>query len=101
MELEYGGRRYPVAAGGLVIGSGPEAALAVHAPAVRPRHALVRLLKPGMAGVTAEEPGAESLVNGSRLGPDPTPLMHCAELVIGGALMDVRYSKLAGETRDS
>lgn len=99
MELEYGGRRYPVAAGGLVIGSGPEAALAVHAPAVRPRHALVRLLKPGMAVVTAEEPGAEILVNGSRLGPDPTPLMHGDKLVIGGAQIAVSDPDRAGTTR--
>ena len=99
MELEYGGRRYPVAAGGLVIGSGPEAALAVHAPAVRPRHALVRLLKPGMAVVTAEEPGAEILVNGSRLGPDPTPLMHGDKLVIGGAQIAVSDPDRAGATR--
>lgn len=99
MELEYGGRRYPVAAGGLVIGSGPEAALAVHAPAVRPRHALVRLLKPGMAVVTAEEPGAEILVNGSRLGPDPTPLMHGDKLVIGGAQIAVSDPERAGATR--
>ena len=99
MELEYGGRRYPVAAGGLVIGSGPDAALAVHAPAVRPRHALVRLLKPGMAVVTAEEPGAEILVNGSRLGPDPTPLMHGDKLVIGGAQIAVSDPDRAGATR--
>lgn len=99
MELEYGGRRYPVAAGGLVIGSGPDAGLAVHAPAVRPRHAVVRLLKPGMAVVTAEEPGAEILVNGSRLGPDPTPLMHGDKLVIGGAQIAVSDPDRAGATR--
>ena len=99
MELEYGGRRYPVAAGGIVIGSGPDAGLAVHAPAVRPRHALVRLLKPGMAVVTAEEPGAEILVNGSRLGPDPTPLMHGDKLVIGGAQIAVSDPDRAGATR--
>jgi pSer/pThr/pTyr-binding forkhead associated (FHA) protein len=99
MELEYGGRRYPVAAGGLVIGSGPDAALALHAPEVRPRHALVRLLKPGMAVVTPEEPGAEILLNGSRLGPDPTPLMHGDKLVIGGAQIAVSDPDRAGATR--
>lgn len=99
MELEYGGRRYPVAAGGLVIGSGPDAALAVHAPAVRSRHALVRLLKPGMAVVTVEEPGAEILVNGSRLGVGPTPLMHGDKLVIGGVQIAVSDPDRAGATR--
>jgi pSer/pThr/pTyr-binding forkhead associated (FHA) protein len=99
MELEYGGRRYPVAAGGIVIGSGPDAGLAVDAPGVRPRHALVRLLKPGMAVVTAEEPGADILVNGSRLGSDPTPLMHGDKLVIGGAQIAVSDPDRAGATR--
>ena len=99
MELEYGGRRYPVAAGGLVIGSGPDAALVVRAPEVRARHALVRVLKPGIAVVTPEEPGAEILVNGSRLGPDPTPLMHGDKLVIGGAQIAVSDPDRAGAAR--
>ena len=76
MQLEFGGRRYPVAAGDLVIGSGSDSTLVLAAPGVLPRHAVIRPLRPGLAVVTPASPGAENLVNGARLGSDPTPLMH-------------------------
>lgn len=99
MELEYGGRRYPVAVGELVIGSGPGAMLVLEAPGIRPRHAIVRLLAPGMAVVAPGEPGAEILVNGARLGMDPTPLMHGDKLGIGGLEVAVSDPGRAGATR--
>ena len=99
MELEYGGRRYPVAVGELVIGSGPDATLVLEAAGIRARHALVRLLAPGMAVVVPGEPGAEILVNGARLGPDPTPLMHGDKLGIGGVEVVVSDPGRAGATR--
>lgn len=99
MELEYGGRRYPVAVGELVIGSGPDATLVLEAAGIRARHALVRLLAPGMAVVVPGEPGAEILVNGARLGPDPTPLMHGDKLGIGGLEVVVSDPGRAGATR--
>ena len=76
MQLEFGGRRYPVAAGDLVIGSGSDSTLVLAAPGVLPRHAVIRPLRPGLAVVTPASPGAENLVNGARLGSDPTPLMY-------------------------
>jgi len=99
MELEYGGRRYPVAAGELVIGSGPGATLVLVSAGIRPRHAIVRLLAPGMAVVAPGEPGAEILVNGARLGIDPTPLMHGDKLRIGGLEVAVSDPDRAGATR--
>lgn len=99
MELEYGGRRYPVAAGDLVIGAGPGATLMLDAAGVRPRHAIVRLLAPGMAVVAPAEPGAEILVNGARLGLDPTPLMHGDKLRIGGCEVAVSDPGRAGATQ--
>jgi len=99
MELEYGGRRYPVAVGELVIGSGPGSTLVLEAAGIRPRHAIVRLLSPGMAVVAPAEPGAEILVNGARLGGDPTPLMHGDKLRIGGLEIAVSDPGRAGATR--
>jgi pSer/pThr/pTyr-binding forkhead associated (FHA) protein len=99
MELEYGGRRYPVAAGELVIGSAPGATLVLVSAGIRARHAIVRLLAPGMAVVAPGEPGAEILVNGARLGMDPTPLMHGDKLRIGGLEIAVSDPDRAGPTR--
>lgn len=99
MELEFGGRRYPVAAGELVIGSAPSAALVLEAAGIMPRHAVVRMLAPGMAVVSPGEQGAEILVNGARLGNDPTPLMHGDKLGIGGLEIIVSDPGRAGATR--
>ncbi len=69
------------------------------AAGVRPCHAIVRLLAPGMAVVAPAEPGAEILVNGARLGTDPTPLMHGDKLRIGGLEVAVSDPGHAGATR--
>jgi pSer/pThr/pTyr-binding forkhead associated (FHA) protein len=99
MQLEFGGRRYPVAAGDLVIGSGPDSTLVLAAPGVLPRHALVRSLGAGMAFVVPAAPGAEILVNGARLGGDPTPIMHGDKIGIGGHEVLVADPRNAGATQ--
>ena len=99
MELEFGGRRYAVAAGDFVIGNGPGAALFIDAGGVRPRHVVVRLGGPGRVVVAPGETGAEILVNGVRLGSDPTPLMHGDKLGVGGAEITVSDPGRAGATR--
>ena len=84
MQLEFGGRRYAVAAGDFVIGSNPDSALVLTAPAVLPRHAVVRSAGQGMVVLVPAAPGAEILVNGVRLGSDPTPLKPGDKIAIGG-----------------
>jgi hypothetical protein len=84
MQLEFGGRRYLVAAGAVVIGSGSDSTLVLAAPGVLPRHAVIRPLGSGMAVMVPALPGAEILVNGARLGSDPTPLKHGDIIPIGG-----------------
>jgi len=81
MELEYDGRRYPVAEGELIIGADPSAAVVL--TGARPRHAVVRALGERMATIRTAEAGADVAVNGVALGPDPTPLMHGDTIQIG------------------
>lgn len=99
MQLEFGGRRYPVAAGDLVIGSGSDSTLVIAAPGVLPRHAVIRPHGPGMAVVTPASPGAEILVNGARLGSDPTPLMHGDKIGIAGLTIVVADPRRAKGTQ--
>ncbi len=99
MQLELGGRRYPVAAGDFVIGSGSESTLVLAAAGVLPRHAVIRQLGPGMAVVVPALSGAEILVNGARLGSDPTPLMHGDKIRIGGSEITVVDPRRAGATQ--
>ena len=81
MELEYGGRRYPVAESDLTLGSDPAASVVL--AGTRPRHAVVRALGERMATIRAAESGADISVNGVAVGPDPTPLMHGDTIQIG------------------
>jgi hypothetical protein len=81
MELEYGGRRYPVGEGELILGA--DAGASVVLAGVRPRHAVVRALGERMATIRAAVAGADVAVNGVALGPDPTPLMHGDTIQIG------------------
>jgi pSer/pThr/pTyr-binding forkhead associated (FHA) protein len=96
MHLEFGGRQYAVAAGDFVIGSEPDSTLVLTAPAVLPRHAVVRSVGPGMAVLVPAAPGAEILVNGVRLGSDPTPLKPGDKIRIGGQEITVVDSGRAG-----
>ncbi len=87
MELEYGGRRYPVAEGELILGA--DAGASVVLSGARPRHAFVRALGERMATIRAADAGADVAVNGVALGPDPTPLMHGDTIQIGAHQLKV------------
>jgi len=84
MQLEIAGKRYPVAAGETVIGSDPEAGIPLAGEGVRPRHAVVQATSEGAAAIRSAEPGADLLINGVRLGTDPTPVLHGDKIQIAG-----------------
>jgi pSer/pThr/pTyr-binding forkhead associated (FHA) protein len=84
MQLEVAGKRYPVSTGETVIGSAPEAAIPLSGEGVRPRHAVVQSTSEGTAAIRPAEPGADLLINGVRLGSDPTPVLHGDKIQIGG-----------------
>ena len=98
LVLELGGKRYPVAAGEMIVGSDDEALLPLTGEGVAPRHAVVQGWADGSAAVRAVS-GAEVLVNGVRLGPEPTPLLHGDKLHIAGQEILVVDQKRAGSTQ--
>src|SRR5687768_8373153 len=98
LVLELGGRRYPVAAGEMIVGSDQDAALPVEGEGVAPRHAVVQGWADGSAAVRAVA-GSDVLVNGVRLGPEPTPLLHGDKLHIAGQEILVVDQSRAGQTQ--
>lgn len=82
MELDFRGRRYPVPAGELIIGTDAGAGLQLEAGP--PRHASVRPLGDKMATIRVLEPGPEILVNGVAVGAEPAPLLHGDVIRING-----------------
>ncbi|MBX3146743.1 MAG: FHA domain-containing protein [Gemmatimonadales bacterium] len=83
MQLEYGGQRVSVAAGECSIGSVAQADLRLEGETVLPRHAVVSRLSGGHLAIRPAVSGALVLVNGTAVGPEPTPLLHGDRLRIG------------------
>ena len=83
MHLEIGGARIPVPAGETVIGSAQGCAIVLEGDGVQPRHAILQGTPQGAAAIRAAVPEAELLVNGVRLGADPTPILHGDKIQIG------------------
>jgi pSer/pThr/pTyr-binding forkhead associated (FHA) protein len=82
MQLEFGGRRYPIAAGETVIGTAPGCAVVLAGDEVCPRHAVLHG-SPAGAAIRAAAPEAGVSVNGVPLGSEPTPLLHGDKIRIG------------------
>jgi pSer/pThr/pTyr-binding forkhead associated (FHA) protein len=98
IHLEIDGERYTIAAGETVIGSASENAVVLTGEGVHPRHAVVQGA-PGAAAIRAAASGAEILVNGVRLGAEPTPLLHGDKIAIGTHELLVVDSARAGSTQ--
>lgn len=83
MHLDVGGKLVPIAAGETFIGSAPDCAIVLEGQGVRPHHAVLRGTTEGAAAIRAAEPEATLIINGIRLGGDPTPVLHGDKIQIG------------------
>jgi pSer/pThr/pTyr-binding forkhead associated (FHA) protein len=98
IHLEIDGERHVIAAGETVIGSASDNAVVLPGEGVHPKHAVVHGA-PGAASIRAAASGAEILVNGIRLGAEPTPLLHGDKIAIGTHELLVVDSARAGSTQ--
>ena len=98
MQLQVGGRRHPIAAGETVVGSGADCGLSLSDDGVQPRHAVVLGGADGAAAIRRADPSAEILVNGVRLGADPTPVLHGDKIQLGAAELLVVDPSRVGHT---
>lgn len=98
LSLELGGKRYPVTAGEITIGSEEGALVPLSGEGVASRHAIVQGWPDGSAAVRPIG-DAEVRVNGVRLGTDPIPLLHGDKLHVGPHEILVVDQKRAGSTQ--
>lgn len=98
LSLELGGKRYPVAAGEITIGSDDTDLVPLGGEGVVPRHVIIQGWADGSAAVRPIG-DAEVRVNGVRLGTDPIPLLHGDKLNVGGHEILVVDQKRAGRTQ--
>jgi pSer/pThr/pTyr-binding forkhead associated (FHA) protein len=99
IHLEVDGERYAIAAGDIGIGSASDNTVVLVGEGVHPKHAVVQGTPKGAASIRAAASDAEILVNGVRLGAEPTPLLHGDKIAIGTRELLVVDSARAGSTQ--
>jgi pSer/pThr/pTyr-binding forkhead associated (FHA) protein len=81
--LELGGKRFTVPVGEVRIGADPSSQVVLAGGHVLPHHAVIQGYADGQVAIRRAKEDAEILVNGVRLGPQPTPLLHGDKVQVG------------------
>jgi pSer/pThr/pTyr-binding forkhead associated (FHA) protein len=81
--LELAGQRLAIRPGESVIGSDASSAIRVTGRGVLPRHAHLQATPDGQVVIRRAADAAELRINGVRLGPQPTPLLHGDKIELG------------------
>lgn len=96
--LELGGRRFTIPMGEVVLGSDPQCAISLSGPGLLPRHALLSGQPDGQVVIRKATPDAELMINGVRLGAEPTPLLHGDKLQVAGQELTFVDERRSGST---
>lgn len=97
--LEMGGRRFTIPAGDVFLGSDPGCAINVTVAGVLPRHARLKGQPDGQVVITKAVPEADVLINGVRLGAEPTPLLHGDKVEVAGQELTFVDERRSGSTQ--
>jgi len=97
--LEMGGRKFTIPAGDVFLGSDPGCAIHLTMAGVLPRHAKLKGLPDGQVVITKAVPEADVLINGVRLGAEPTPLLHGDKVEVMGQELTFVDERRSGSTQ--
>jgi pSer/pThr/pTyr-binding forkhead associated (FHA) protein len=100
--LELGGRggqKFPLPQGEVLLGADPSCAIPLSFPGILPRHAKFRAQSDGQVIISKAVPEAEVLINGVRLGAEPTPLLHGDKVEVGGQELTFVDERRSGSTQ--
>jgi len=97
--LEMGGRKFTIPAGDVFLGSDPGSAIHLTSAGVLPRHAKLKGLPDGQVVITKAVPEADVLINGVRLGAEPTPLLHGDKVEVAGQELTFVDERRSGSTQ--
>src|SRR5207245_760038 len=97
--LELGQRQFPIPVGEVVLGSDAGCAISLTGACVRPRHALLSGQADGQVVIRKAAPAAEVMINGVRLGSEPTPLLHGDKVEVGDHELTFVDERRSGSTR--
>ncbi len=97
--LELGGTKFTIPVGEVVLGSDSGCAIPVTGVGVLPRHALFQGQADGQVIIRKASPAAEVLINGVRLGAEPTPLLHGDKVEVGDHELTFVDERRSGSTQ--
>src|SRR3989442_232356 len=97
--LELGQRQFPIPVGEVVLGSDAGCAISLTGAGVLPRHALLSGQADGQVVIRKAAPAAEVMINGVRLGSEPTPLLHGDKVEVGDHELTFVDERRSGSTR--
>src|SRR2546429_4941891 len=97
--LEIGGKTFTIPVGEVVLGSDAGCAIALSGAGVLPRHAVLQGQADGQVIIRKASSAAGVLINGVRLGAEPTPLLHGDKVEIGGHELTFVDERRSGSTQ--
>lgn len=97
--LELGGKRFTIPLGEVALGSDPSCAISLTGPGLLARHALLQGQPDGQVVIRKATPEAEVMINGVRLGAEPTPLLHGDKLQVAGQELTFVDERRSGSTQ--
>ena len=97
--FELGGKKFTIQVGEASLGSDPACGITIAGPGVLPRHAVLQGQSDGQVIIRKATPAAEILINGVRLGAEPTPLLHGDKVDIGGSELTFVDERRSGSTQ--
>jgi pSer/pThr/pTyr-binding forkhead associated (FHA) protein len=98
-RLEFGGTKFTIPVGEVALGSDASCAVVLAGVGIMPRHALLQGQTDGQVIIRKATPAAELLINGVRLGAEPTPLLHGDKVELGGLALTFVDESRSGSTR--
>jgi pSer/pThr/pTyr-binding forkhead associated (FHA) protein len=97
--LELGGKRFTIPLGEVGLGSDPSCAIALTGPGLLAKHAVLQGQPDGQVVIRKAVPEAEVMINGVRLGAEPTPLLHGDKLQVAGHELTFVDERRSGSTQ--
>jgi len=97
--LELGGKKFTIPPGTVALGSDAGCAIQVGGADVLPKHALFEGTPDGQVVIRKAAPEAEVLINGVRLGAEPTPLLHGDKVQVGPNELTFVDERRSGSTQ--
>ncbi|MGH7538060.1 MAG: FHA domain-containing protein, partial [Gemmatimonadales bacterium] len=97
--LELGTKRFTIPLGEVALGSDPASAILLAGQGMLPTHAVLQGQPDGQVIIRKASREAEVMINGVRLGAEPTPLLHGDKVQIAGHELTFVDERRSGSTQ--